>query len=271
MLSLTVVIPVKNEAVNLPRCLAALPQGVPVVVVDSGSTDATVALARQAGAAVLDFVWDGRFPKKRNWVLRQHAPATDWVLFLDADEYPGEAFWRELEVVLPGTEHAGFWLCYENHFMGKSLRYGDPCPKLALFRVGAGEYERIEEERWSTLDMEVHEHPVLEGTVGQIQAAIRHEDFKGLGHWVAKHNAYAEWEAWRWRALQGPEGGATLARMTPRQRWKYRNLSRWWFPMAYFVGAYVVKRGFLDGRAGLRLALMKAWYFYLIRLKCSGS
>ena len=85
-LPLTIVVPVKNEAANLPACLASLPSGVPVIVVDSASTDGTVAIARAAGAEVLNFAWLGGFPKKRNWVLQTWRFQTPWVLFLDADE-----------------------------------------------------------------------------------------------------------------------------------------------------------------------------------------
>ncbi|MGB5135674.1 MAG: glycosyltransferase [Prochlorococcaceae cyanobacterium] len=95
MLDLTVAIPVRNEECNLATCLQAIGPGFArsLVVIDSGSTDTTAAIARNHGAEVVTFEWNGRFPKKRNWFLRHHTPTTRWVLFLDADEsYPcGEA------------------------------------------------------------------------------------------------------------------------------------------------------------------------------------
>lgn len=152
-LPVTVAIPVRNEERNLPSCLERLSRFERVVVIDSGSTDRTAEIARAHGADVVTFAWDGRFPKKRNWFLRHHAPTTPWVFFLDADEFVDDAFCNELASVLPSTTHAGFWIQYDTWFLGERLRHGDVNRKLALFRVGAGEYERIEEDRWSHLDM----------------------------------------------------------------------------------------------------------------------
>ncbi len=156
-----------------------------VVVLDSGSTDGTAEIAREWGVRVLDFQWNGRFPKKRNWFLREHTPATRWVLFLDADEYLTEEFKVEARQALASDRCAGYWLSYTIHFLGCRLVGGYPLRKLALFRVGAGEYERIDEEAWSRLDMEVHEHPVLSGEIGLIRARIDHQDFRGVSHYVA--------------------------------------------------------------------------------------
>ena len=141
-LPVTVCIPVRNEERNLPGCLNALGKDfAAIVVVDSGSTDRTQEIAAEAGAVVLDFVWDGKFPKKRNWALRNYAFKTPWVLFLDADEQVTPAFVKELRGALAATPHAGFWISLTNWFMGHPLNYGDVFHKLALFRVGAGEYE----------------------------------------------------------------------------------------------------------------------------------
>ncbi|CAA6676786.1 MULTISPECIES: glycosyltransferase family 2 protein [unclassified Lentimonas] len=295
--NVTVVIPVKNEATNLPVCLGRLVGFGKVVVVDSGSTDATCELAQDAGAEVLVFEWDGKFPKKRNWVLQTYTFTTEWVLFLDADEFVSEAFKAELAGVLQNTECVGFWLNYERWFLGKQLRHGDEFNKLALFRVGAGAYERIEENQWSALDMEIHEHPVLEGAIGEIRAPIEHNEYRGLHHYIAKHNEYASWEAERYLQLTGqrPEGGdlraedgdrdvrssdgistlksqvsslhPPLSVLTPRQQKKYRHLAKWWAAPVYFIRGYVLKGGFLDGAVGFHFALGKAIYFYQIRLK----
>jgi glycosyltransferase involved in cell wall biosynthesis len=264
-LPVTVVVPVRNEARNLPTCLGSIPTGVAVLVVDSASTDDTVAIARAAGATVLQFQWPGGFPKKRNWVLRTHAFETPWVLFLDADERLTDAFVSEMENTLRRTDMVGYWLNYRNHFMGRVLRHGDPQRKLALFRVGAGVFERIDDARWSDLDMEVHEHPILDGAVGEIVAAIDHEDFRGLRKHLARHNDYSSWEAARFHAIA--RDPAARASLTPRQRAKYRHLARWWFAPAYFVYAYGVRRGFLDGGPGLAYAWLKWVYFSEVRLK----
>jgi len=114
--------------------------------------------------------------------------------------------------------------------------------------------------------MEVHEHPVLEGEIGKIEAHLEHHDYRGLHSYIWRHNEYSTWEANRcmWLASAGPE---EWSKLIPRQRFKYRNLGKWWFAPLYFVIGYVIKCGFLDGLAGLRFALFKRRYFSDIRLK----
>lgn len=266
MSNVTIVLPVKNEEKNLARCIDLVSALGPVVVVDSGSADHTRAVAESLGSTVLDFKWNGLFPKKRNWTLQNYDFKTEWVLFLDADEFVSPEFVAEVQAAIADTTHIGFWLNFSNHFMGQKLKGGDAFRKLALFRVGAGEYEKIEEDNWSHLDMEVHEHPVLSGSVGEIRASIQHNDFRGLKHYIAKHNEYSSWEAMRYLRLLNQEEPEWLS-LSDRQKKKYRNLAKWWFAPSYFVMTYIVKRGFRDGAVGLHFAIMKAIYFYQIRLK----
>ena len=261
----TVVIPVKNEEKNLPSCLDKLGSFAEILVVDSSSTDRTRAIAEAAGAKLIDFYWQGGYPKKRNWVLLDHKFATPWVLFLDADERLTDEFVKELCTKISGNRYDGFWLNYRNHFLGHALKFGVPQRKLALFKVGAGFYEKIDEARWSDLDMEVHEHPVLHGSVGVIASPIDHLDFRGLHHFIDRHNAYSTWEANRYLQLKALPDAEQ--RLTQRQIAKYRHLARWWFPLVYFVMTYIVRGGFMDGHAGLVYAVFKACYFLQIREK----
>ena len=266
-LPVTVCVPVKNEQRNLPQCLEALGAAfAEVVVVDSGSTDDTTAIAAHYGAALKNFDWTGHPPKKRNWFLRTHDFKTSWVLFLDADERVTPAFIHELETTLPQTHHVGFWVRFDNWFMEDRLAFGDCFRKLALFRVDAGEYETFPEDLWSTLDMEVHEHPVLNGSVGCLRQRIDHHDYRGLHNYIAKHNEYSSWEARRYWWLQSAPQHAWET-LTKRQRFKYRYLNCFWLAPLYFGISYFFKLGFLDGGAGFRFALMKWRYFSDIRLK----
>ena len=286
-LPLTVVIAVKNEERNLPLCLERLSRFSKIVVIDSGSTDQTRVIAEKFGCEFISFKWDGHFPKKRNWFLLNHRVDTPWVFFLDADEYVTDEFVNELERAIVNTHHAGFWVNYSNYFLGQELKHGVPQLKLPLFKVGAGLYERIDEEAWSSLDMEVHEHPVLQGSIGELKSKIDHNDFKGLHSYIAKHNEYSSWEARRYIKLQiagATMRGSTTAtavtetgttpnvladseHFTATQRRKYNNLTRWWLAPAYFLYTFFYKLGFLDGRAGYAFARMKAIYFWQIRLK----
>lgn len=273
MSQITVVIPVKNEAKNLPRCIAAVSDLGPIVVVDSESSDHTKEVAEAAGAEVLNFKWDGQFPKKRNWTLRNYDFKTEWVLFLDADEFVSSEFIEEVQVAVQSAEHVAFWLNFSNYFMSQKLKEGDVFRKLALFRIGAGEYEKIEEDNWSHLDMEVHEHPVLVGPIGEISALIEHNDFRGIKHYIAKHKEYSSWEAARYFRLRVNNGvkSAEWRGLTDRQKKKYSNLEKWWFAPAYFIVSYFFKKGFLDGAVGFHFTLMKAIYFYQIRLKITEA
>jgi glycosyltransferase involved in cell wall biosynthesis len=149
-----------------------------IVLLDSGSTDLSIEIARSREVEVLEFFWNGKFPEKRNWFLKEHTPLSKWVLFLDADEYLTSQFKEELKKLLPHTQHAGFWLSYSVYFQGRRLKGGYPLDKLALFRVGSGEYERIDEDSWSDLDMEVHEHPLINGSVGFIRSKIAIQTFE---------------------------------------------------------------------------------------------
>ena len=166
----TVVVPVKDEERNIAHCLSRLGRFAHVWVIDSGSEDRPAKIARTHGAELIQFRWDGTYPKKRNWVLLNQPIPTEWVLFLDADELVDETFCAELVNAIGCAEKVGYWLQFTNYFLGTPLLHGDPQRKLALFRVGAGLYERIDEDSWSALDMEVHEHPVLNGHVGEISA-----------------------------------------------------------------------------------------------------
>lgn len=264
-IEITVVIPVKNEEKNLENCLAALGRFTEIVVVDSGSTDRTRDIAQAAGARTIDFNWNGRYPKKRNWVLSSQTLVNEWVLFLDADEVVNDRFCDEVAAAINSGHHVGFWLNYTNYFIGRRLRYGVPQRKLALFKIGLGFYERIEEESWSSLDMEVHEHPVVDGSVGEIVAKIDHRDFRGVDKFLLRHIDYAMWEARRYLKLRA-ESDSRSSQLTFRQRFKYRNLERPWYSTFYFCFAFFFRAGFLDGGAGYAYAFYKAWYFYTVRL-----
>lgn len=267
MLDLTIAIPVRNEETNLPGCLAAIGKNFAqnIVIIDSGSTDRTRLIAEQHGIEVLDFDWDGKFPKKRNWFLRNHAPATKWVLFLDADEYLTMEFKNEISNALAQSDKAGYWLRYTIYFMGKKLKGGYPLKKLALFQVGAGEYERIDEERWSKLDMEVHEHPILNGDVGDIKSKIDHQDFRGITHYITKHLEYAEWEAGRF--IKVSTDTKEVASWTWKQRVKYRLMKSVWIGPVFFFGSFFVLGGFRDGSRGLAFAILKMSYFNQVYCK----
>lgn len=258
----SVVVPVKNEEKNLSKCLACLGDFSEVLVVDSHSSDRTPLIVKEFGYPLVDFVWNGRFPKKRNWVLRNMQLKNDWVLFLDADEFVTEGFKNCIRQKIQQNRYNGFWIYYDDHFMGKQLKHGVKMRKLALFRKDKGEYEYIDEKAWSHLDMEIHEHPIIEGEIGHIPVPVVHMDYKGLEHYIAKHNAYSTWEAQRYLSLDRAN-----ARLTFRQKVKYALLDSWFLGGIYFVYTYFVRLGILDGKAGLLFSLYKMQYFFHVKCK----
>ena len=260
---ITVIVSVKNEELNLPSCLEKLKRFDQIIVVDSGSTDETIAISTAMGAEVLQFQWNGKFPKKRNWALQNAKIFYEWVLFLDADEFVTEAFIDEVAIKIQDRNYNGFTIKFENYFMGKKLKYGYGFSKSALFKKSKGAYEKIDEDLWSHLDMEVHEHPIIEGKIGVIYAKVVHKDFKNLEHYIAKHNAYSSWEAQRY--IQVKKSKNTT--LSLNQKIKYGLLNTGLLPAVYFIGAYILKLGFLDGKEGFYLARFKAHYFFQIQTK----
>jgi glycosyltransferase involved in cell wall biosynthesis len=264
LIDLTIAIPVRNEERNLSACLSAIgPDFVSrVVVIDSQSTDSTSAVARSHGVEVIDFVWDGGYPKKRNWYLRNHTPTTPWVMFLDADEIITHKVKHEISAALSGNNHQGFLLSYTNYFLGRRLRGGYPLRKLALFRVGHVEYERIEEDHWSVCDMEVHEHPIVVGSVGLIRNRIDHRDLRGIDSYLRKHNDYAAWEAHR--LFNHRHGRQVNSGWKPHQRLKYHLITSPWGGLAFFLGSFFLMGGWRDGSIGFAFCLLKSGYFVQI-------
>lgn len=271
ILDLTIAIPVLNEEQNLPGCLNAIGTGLArnIVVLDSGSTDNTRLIAEKFGAVIVDFKWDGKFPKKRNWFLKNYNLTTKWILFIDADEYVTENFKNELRENLQKDDKVGYWLSYTIYFLGKQLKGGYPLRKLALFRVGAGDYERIDENQWSQLDMEVHEHPILNGEIGVIKSKIDHQDFRGVSHYVIKHNEYASWEAGRF--IKMADDPFISSKWTWKQRLKYRLMKTVLIGPAYFCGSFFLLGGFRDGARGWAFAVLKMAYFTQVYCKIRES
>jgi glycosyltransferase involved in cell wall biosynthesis len=267
-LSVTVIVPVKDDAALLPELLSGLKDFARVVVVDSLHDPATQRIAAEHSADVLVFTWDGQYPKKRNWALANAEITTDWVLFLDSDERVTPQFIQAIRATLPSTTHAGFWLRYNIFFLGRELRHGIPQRKLALVRTGHGEYERIDEDRWSSLDMEIHEHVIVRGTTGTIEARLTHLDARSIHKYCTRHADYASWEARRYLLLGQTRDSATL---TLRQRVKYAALNSMFFPVAYFFLQYIVRLGFLDRRAGMLFAILKMGYFAQVQAKVAEA
>jgi glycosyltransferase involved in cell wall biosynthesis len=261
---LTIVIPVKNEQENILDCLNSIGKDFAqkIIVLDSNSEDKTAIIAKNWGAVLINFNWDGKFPKKRNWYLLNHAEGDDWILFLDADERLTNNVKFEIKNCIKNTELTGFWIPYTINIDKKVLKYGYPLNKLSLIKNGYGLYEMINEESWSSLDMEVHEHPILKGKLGKIKNKIEHLVNINTPNWKAKHLAYAKWEAKR---LYEINKNGDFNDFTFKQKIKYRLIKFPFIGLFYFWGSILFYLGLLDGINGIKYAFVKSQYFNSIR------
>lgn len=266
---ISILIPAKNEAANLRDCIASARFADEIVVVDSGSTDGTAELARSLGAQVVDFKWDGTFPKKKNWALAHVPWKHEWVFILDADERITPALAEELRAVVNAPACDGYYVNRRFWFLdGWLLHCGYyPSWNLRFFRHRTGRYEQLNGlGDTGSGDNEVHEHVILDGRSGHLLHEMEHYAFPTISIWVEKHNRYSNWEA---RLLLSETGAqaASAALLTPalaRKRRLKRLASRLPFrPLLRFVYHYVLRAGFLDGYRGYAFCRLMAFYEFL--------
>jgi glycosyltransferase involved in cell wall biosynthesis len=265
----SILVPVKNEAGNLPRCLASVSWAAEVWVVDSASTDATVAIAERHGAKVVQFAFNGRWPKKKNWALENLPFAHEWVFILDADEVmPTEAEEEFRRIVTdPNHPNDGYWINRRFFFIGQWLRHAYyPNWNLRLFRHRLGRYEKLTEAMTGSGDNEVHEHVVVKGRTARLRCEMDHYAFPSIDVFVEKHNRYSNWEA---RVALEESLNEGLQLQTAQRRRRLKKLARRlpFRPWLRFAYVYFWQRGFLDGRAGFYFARLHGIYESLSVMK----
>ncbi|MEO1592659.1 MAG: glycosyltransferase family 2 protein [Cyanobacteria bacterium J06632_22] len=276
-LPVSVLIPAKNEEENLPACLESVARANEVFVVDSQSEDRSIEICESYGAKVVQFNFNGRWPKKKNWSLDNLPFSNDWVLIVDCDERITPELWDEIAEVIQG-EQDGYYLNRKVFFLGKWIRHGGKYPdwNLRLFRHKMGRYENLNtEEIRNTGDNEVHEHVVVEsGKVGYLKEDMLHIDFRDLYHWLARHNRYSNWEARvYYNLLTGMGDGGTIgANLFGDSVQRKRFLKKIWVrlpfkPLLRFVLFYIIRLGFLDGYPGYIYARLLSQYEYQIGVK----
>lgn len=273
----TVLLAAKNEEVNLTRCLQALEPAARVIVLDSGSTDGTVDIARRLGAEVIQFKYSGGHPKKRQWAIDSVRIDTPWVLLLDADEVVPPGLWQEMASVFQSTVPRDAYMVKKGfHFLGRRFRFGGfSHAAVFLLKAGRGRFERLFDDSADGLDMEVHERVIVDGSIGQFRTPLIHEDFKGLEAYIARHNKYSTWEARvRHQFLKGGRyGDATISpklfgNSQERRRFLKGLIIRLPFEQhLWFLYHYVARLGFLEGRPGLIACQIRASYIAQVRAK----
>lgn len=263
----SVVVMTKDEEANLPKCLASVERFDEVFVVDSQSEDRTQEIARAAGAEIVEFVWNGRYPKKKQWSLENLPFRHDWVLFLDADEEATEALVDGIaRLAATGFDKAGYFVGLDYVFLGRRLRHGLRVYKLVLFDRRRARYlERDDLDVANMWEVEGHYQPKIDGPVGSLRGRILHRDEVGLYHYFERHNRYSDWEAsLRARDRVGQDDETSLGRRSQLKRTFAKMPLR---PLAVFLYSYVMAGGFLDGRPGFHYALSRSFYYWQIGLK----
>jgi len=260
----SVLVPIKNEAGNLPRCLDSIRWADEIFVVDSQSTDRSIEIAQQHGAQVVQFQFNGTWPKKKNWALENLPFRNEWVFILDADEVlPPEAEQEFAKAIAECGETAGYWINRRFMFMGKWLRHSYyPNWNLRLFRHSLGRYEKLTEADTRSGDNEVHEHVIVQGPTGRLRCEMDHYAFPSVEVFIEKHNRYSNWEARVSADRQLAGSGAHISSGEVERR---RNLKQFsqrlpFRPLLRFLYIYVWQKGFLDGREGYYFARLHALY-----------
>jgi glycosyltransferase involved in cell wall biosynthesis len=257
----SVVILTRDEEANIRRCLTSVAWADQVVVVDSGSADDTILIAKSLGAEVVDQPWLG-YSSQREHALRLELIQHDWIYFVDADEWVSPQLASEIAALLAAPGYAGFAQRLRLVFQGSWIRH---CGWYSASLV-----VRLVDRRSTTYNGEiVGERACVDGAVGRLRNDIVDEDLKGLATWLHKHVRYAQ--------LQAERRGKAVPLAQRLRRARYRNhtdtrpmirvvLKDVIFPfipakpLALFVYMYLVRLGFLDGLAGLRFCFYHAWY-----------
>jgi len=270
---ISVLIPTKNEERDLPACLRSVAWCDDIHVYDSYSTDGTVAIAKAAGANVTrrpdqdtSRPFGGDESSHRDWGLRHISFRHPWVLHLDADERATPELHREiLDAVRSPGACSAFEIERRDYLFGTWLRHVQASPfYIRLFRPECMRYERL-----------INPVAQVEGDIGRLSGFLEHFPFsKGFSHWLERHNSYSTFEAQQIAADRSKQVAFSVrkafsARDFHERRFHqkalfYRLPAR---PLLKFLLLYVLKRGFLDGRAGFTYAVLQSFYEYMIVLK----
>ena len=270
MNDITAIILTKNEELNIRRCIESI-TGLAdrIVVVDSGSTDKTIEIARELGAEIYQHEPFEHYARQFNWALDHVNIKTRWIYRIDADEVVTPEL--KTEIIKACQDHQdddvnGLVMRFKVYFLGRFLVHGGIYPfyNLTIFKNGLGRYE----------DRAMGEHVVLsKGRTIDLQNDCLHYDYKDLTTWINKHNWYATREVNDYfETLANRQAVTSLyheAQKTKKLRDDfYYKLPKFLRAKLYYWYRYYFKLGFLDGQAGKVHAFLQAyWYRFLIDAK----
>ncbi len=271
-MKLVAIILTYNEELHIERVLSSVTNITKdIYVIDSGSTDETLTIARSFGVHVLVHPFVNQ-SQQFNWALGNIAQCFDWVFRIDADECIDEKLIFDIKNELPNLPNDinGVYINRSIQFQGQLIRYGGifPMKVLRIFRLGKGNCEN----RW------MDEHIKVLGKTTSFQGQIVDDNLNSLTWWIEKHNRYANREAVELLNLvyefmpRDTLSGLSSNSKASRKRWLkehvYFQLPSGFRAVMYFFYRYVFRLGFLDGRSGLSFHFLQGlWYRYLVDAK----
>ena len=222
-MQISAIIPVFNEEDHIIDAIESVSWADEIIVVDSFSTDKTLALAQSKGVKILQRAYQYSASQK-NWAIPQ--AKYDWVFILDADERVNESLKEEiLKLKKETTTYDAFWIPRQNHFMGKKVRFsgwqGDKV--IRLLRKEVCQYE----------DKKVHAEVICSGKVGKMKSPLMHYTFKSIAHYMEKWDRYSTWSAQDHLKSRPPHFFHLILK-----------------PAFRFFRDFILRGGFLDGKTG---------------------
>lgn len=266
-LDVSVLIFTKNEEKNIADCIRSVKWADDIYVLDSYSNDQTVNIVKECGANVVQRVFDN-YSAHKDWAFKNIPFKHQFLLILDADMRVTDELEEELTRLFGGENDAvGYYIPIKNYFNGKWLKHGGWYPNyhLKLFRRDKVHIE----------NRLVHEHVIANGPIGYLKNDILHLDYRGIEHFINRHNIYSSMEAVEINRMidnraEDISVKPNLFSRGPARRRFVKNLAYKYLParpLFKFIWMYILKLGFLDGVIGFHYSLLHAFYDYQISLK----
>lgn len=269
MLDLTAIILTYNEEKNIAACIESIKTiAKRIVIIDSGSSDNTVKIAKEKGAEIFIHKWEN-YSKQYNWGIENTDIDTKWIFRIDADERLTRESAEEIErlcIQNDSTNINGLVVRFSVTFLGKNLKHGGiyPFKKLLIYKKDKGYME----------NRNMDEHIILkEGKSVELKTDSLHYDFKDLSAWIEKHNKYSSREVLDYltsfNASVDTSGMSKSAKIKRAVKFKiYYKLPLGMRAHLYYLYRYYICLGFLDGKEGKIFAFLQAyWYRYLVDAK----
>jgi glycosyltransferase involved in cell wall biosynthesis len=264
---MTVLVLTLNEEVNIGRCLGSVGWASQVIVVDSGSTDRTVEIARRMGAEVVRRDFDD-FASQRNWAMHHPSVNNDWVLFVDADHWVSEPLAVEIQQTVERGRFDAYAYRCRLIWQGRWIKYAGWYSGLWMTRLARCEIAHVEGK--------YSEQLAVPGAIGTFVNDIIDEDAKPFEAWLAKHNRYSTLRAEQVAALRSKPLSERLKSALgtqPRKRVGRELIKQMILPklplapFGVFVYLYLLRGGFLMGRTGLEFCTLHAVQEMHVRIK----